>query len=362
MLSHSKTTYMLVAGDCVPVGNGRQIELAVAGLIAVGHRVCVALVSSGGSLSTRLQALGASVRILNSKSSISLSVTAKVADIIRNERPQTVIGWGVETAGIICGAQVLTKLSRHSWRYIQQVSEPSLTVLQSVMVAQADQIIVTGESVWRSCKKEPSLQSITFVPPAAVAFDETVDREQVALQVGLDPSKKWTLCVAPLISKSRVDRLIWGFDQMAVTHNGLEHIVVGRGQLLQRLQRRAWVEEVSDSIHWFKYLPALPSLFRHVELILQCGCVAYGGCLLEGLSHGVPAVTVDTPLSRDVIGDSDAGILVPTSPGSEFARRATELLENEELRTRCSSAGKQRAKEMFDQTSSLSKLLEVLAS
>ncbi|HCA51124.1 MAG TPA: hypothetical protein DEP12_12040, partial [Planctomycetaceae bacterium] len=87
-----------------------------------------------------------------------------------------------------------------------------------------------------------------------------------------------------------------------------------------------------------------------------------GGCLLEGLSHGVPAVTVDTPLSRDVIGDSDAGILVPTSPGSEFARRATELLENEELRTRCSSAGKQRAKEMFDQTSSLSKLLEVLAS
>ena len=62
--------------------NGRQIELAVAGLIAVGHRVCVALVSSGGSLSTRLQALGASVRILNSKSSISLSVTAKVADII----------------------------------------------------------------------------------------------------------------------------------------------------------------------------------------------------------------------------------------------------------------------------------------
>ncbi|MAN05706.1 MAG: hypothetical protein CMJ56_02390, partial [Planctomycetaceae bacterium] len=93
---------MLVAGDCVPVGNGRQIELAVAGLIAVGHRVCVALVSSGSGLSTRLQALGASVRILNSKSSISLSVTAKVADIIRNERPQTVIGWGVETAGIIC--------------------------------------------------------------------------------------------------------------------------------------------------------------------------------------------------------------------------------------------------------------------
>ena len=183
----------------------------------------------------------------------------------------------------------------------------------------------------------------------------------MALQVGLDPSKKWTLCVAPLISKSRIDRLIWGFDQMAVTHNGLEHIVVGRGQLLQRLQRRAWVEEVSDSIHWFKYLPALPSLFRHVELILQCGCVAYGGCLLEGLSHGVPAVTVDTPLSRDVIGDSDAGFLY-------LQARAVNLLVGQlncSKMKNCEHAvprRKQRAKEMFDQTSSLSKLLEVLAS
>jgi glycosyltransferase involved in cell wall biosynthesis len=84
--------------------------------------------------------------------------------------------------------------------------------------------------------------------------------------------------------------------------------------------------------------------------------------LLEGLSHGIPAVVIDTPPSRDVLGDSGAGILVPTVPGSEFARRATELLENEELRTRCSSVGKQRAKEMFSKEASLFKLLEVLGS
>ena len=50
---------MLVACDYDPVGNGRQIELAVSGLIAAGHRVSVVLVSSGGGLTTRLQAVGA---------------------------------------------------------------------------------------------------------------------------------------------------------------------------------------------------------------------------------------------------------------------------------------------------------------
>ena len=220
-------------------------------------------------------------------------------------------------------------------------------MVEAAIVGQADQIIVMEESALQACERVKSLQAIRFVPPAAVAFNEMVDREQLALQIGLDSNKKWTLCVAPLISQSRIDRLIWGFDQMAVACDDVEHIVVGSGKLLRRLQRRAWIEEVDASIHWFEHLPALPSLLRHIQLILQSGCVAYGGCLLEGLSHGIPAVVIDTPPSRDVLGDSDAGILVATDPGSEFARRATELLENEELRTRCASAGKQRAKEIL---------------
>ncbi len=359
MLSHSKTTHMVVACDYDPVGNGRQIELAVTGLIAVGHQVCVVLVSSGGGLATRLQAAGARVYVVNRRPGISLSVIPRVAEIIRNEQPQAVVGWSIETAKIISITRVLT---RHSWRYIQHVSEPSLTVLETAIVARADEIIVTGESVVQATRGMESLQSISYVPPAAVAFDEMVGRDQVASQIGLNPNKKWTLCVAPLVSQSRIDRLIWGFDQMAVARNDVEHIVVGSGQLLRRLQRRAWIEEVDASIHWFEHLPVLPSLFRHVRLILQSGRVAYGGCLLEGLSHGIPAVVIDTPPSRDVLGDSDAGILVPTVPGSEFARRATELLENEELRTRCTSAGKQRAQEVFNKETFLSKLLKVLGS
>ena len=360
MISRSKTTYMLVACDYDPVGNGRQIELAVSGLIAAGHRVSVVLVSSGGGLTARLQAVGATSYVVNQRPAIRVSVTFQVAEIIRNEKPQAVIAWGVETAVIVGSARVLTRRSQRSWRYIQQVSQSSLTMIETAIVAQADQIIVMEESVLQACERVGSLQAIRFVPPAAVAFNEMVDREQLALQIGLDSNKKWTLCVAPLISQSSIDRLIWGFDQMAVARDDVEHIIVGSGKLLRRLQRRAWIEEVDASIHWFEHLPALPSLLRHAQLILQSGCVAYGGCLLEGLSHGIPAVVIDTPPSRDVLGESDAGILVATDPGSEFARRATELLENEELRMRCASAGKQRAKEMFNKETSLSKLLEVL--
>ena len=203
MVDHSKKTYMLVACDCGPVGSGRQIELAVAGMVAAGHRVCVVLLSSGGGLATRLQAVGAKVCVVNISSDVRVSVTFHVAKIIRNEQPQGVIGWGVETAIIVGSARFLARLSGHSWRYIQLVSQPSLTVVETAMVARADQIIVMGESVLHACERMELLQSIHFVPPAAVAFDEMIDREQLASQIGLNPGKKWTLCVALCIVTSR---------------------------------------------------------------------------------------------------------------------------------------------------------------
>ena len=132
MLSHSKTTHMMVACDYDPVGNGRQIELTVTGLIAVGHQVCVVLVSSGGGLAVRLQAAGTGVYVVNRRPDVSLSVISRVANIMQNEQPEAVVGWSIETAIIIGSTRVLT---RHSWRHIQHVSEPSLTVLEAVVVA-----------------------------------------------------------------------------------------------------------------------------------------------------------------------------------------------------------------------------------
>jgi len=80
--------------------------------------------------------------------------------------------------------------------------------------------------------------------------------------------------------------------------------------------------------------------------------VAFGGCLLEGLAHGIPLVAIDTPESRSVIGDGDAGRLVPAVPESEFARRAIQLLEDRDLAAACTAAGRRRVAEWFDRQAS----------
>ena len=82
-----------------------------------------------------------------------MSATFQVAEIIRNEQPRTVIGWSVETAVIVGSARVLT---RRSWRYIQQVSQSSLTMVEAAIVGQADQIIVMEESALQACERVKS--------------------------------------------------------------------------------------------------------------------------------------------------------------------------------------------------------------
>ena len=52
---------LLVVRGLDPVGTGRQVELAAAGLAAAGHEVAVALTSAGGSLGERLAHAGHAV-------------------------------------------------------------------------------------------------------------------------------------------------------------------------------------------------------------------------------------------------------------------------------------------------------------
>jgi predicted TIM-barrel fold metal-dependent hydrolase len=54
-----------------------------------------------------------------------------------------------------------------------------------------------------------------------------------------DPWDAFAHAVAPLVAEARLDRLLWGIDQLEVVHRGVEHVLVGSGPLERRLLRRA---------------------------------------------------------------------------------------------------------------------------
>jgi len=172
-------------------------------------------------------------------------------------------------------------------------------------------------------------------------------RGEVAARLGLRPGTVWTLCVAPLDPCAHLDRLLWAVDQLGVVHRGLEHVLVGAGPLVGRVHRRARLQRLAERLFVHASVDCLPDLLPRVRLVWQAGEVAGGGCLLDGMAHGVAAVAVDGSAARRLIVDGVTGRLVAADPISELPRRALPIIEDDALAARYGSAARDRAARDF---------------
>lgn len=349
---------LLVTADQDLIGSGHQLQLAAAALQAAGWQVAVALLRRGGGLADRLAAEGLPVFQVGVRPTVDAASLPRLVQLCREQRPTAVLAWGRPAAVPVAAARlVMQQLRLGQWRHLQRLAQPPRPGLELAAVGIADRVLVTADWVSAGWGAAGDAGRVVVVPPAAARFPVTVGRDQLADRLGLDPGKRWTLCVAPLAAASRLDRLLWAFDQMGVARRDLEHIIVGAGPLKRRLARRARIEELAGCVHFFDHLDCLAELLPQVDLVMQSGRVAHGGCLLEGLSHGIPLVAVDTPESREVIGDDEAGRVVPAVPESELARRAIQLLEEPDLAASCSAAASRRLGDLFDPAASLAALI-----
>lgn len=354
---------LMVACEHDAVGSARQIELSAMALRDAGWRVTVACISEGGSLANRLEKDGFEVWRLSRRPRLDAAVLPRLLGLIWRERPTIVLGWGRETMLTLAATRMLAWAGGlRQWQYLQHLSQPPKGSVETLAATVADGLLVTAGWIVKVCESLGLAGRMTIVPPAAVSFSESEDRLELAERLGLDPAKRWMLCVAPLVASSRIERLLWCVDQMGVVRKDIECVIVGRGILKRRLLRRARVEEIDGRLHWFDQLSDLPKLLPHVQLLLQPGSVAYGGCLLEGMAHGIPAVATDSPEYCALLGQDEAGRLVPAAPESEFARRAIELLENREAADACCEAARQRIIEQFDPKTSLAALVAAIRS
>jgi glycosyltransferase involved in cell wall biosynthesis len=213
----------------------------------------------------------------------------------------------------------------------------------------ADRVLASSETVAESCRRlGVAAHRIAVVPPGIVADEGGgLSRELVARRIGLDPAREWTLSVTPLVAEARLERLIWGIDQLGVVRKGMQHLLVGDGPQARRLWRRARVQELAERIFVVPSCDVLPDLLGQVKYVWQSGTTACGGVILDAMARGVPALAVESDSARQLIAHGETGWIVPPLPESEFPRRAFTLLERPEEAMRFGTAARSRAIEVF---------------
>jgi glycosyltransferase involved in cell wall biosynthesis len=347
----SRTSILLAARGGDPVGTGGQVELLARGLTAAGWNVHLTTLAAGGSIVGRLHDADVTTHALGRRPEIDAGATASAIRLAARLRPAVVLTFGRSLAGLAAAIRAVVP----GTRVAAQLAVPLTRRHTAWALRQIDLVVASTPGTAASCRRGGLPESrLVEIPPGVqpggaddVAASERLSRAAVAARLGLDPAKIWTLCVAPLVTESRLERLLWAIDQLGVVRRDVEHVLVGAGPLARRLARRAFVQEIDERLVVVPHTDTLPDLLDHVRLVWQSGSVAFGGAILDGLARGVPAVAVESDAARSLIGDDVTGRIVPAVPESELPRRAFGLIEEPELAERFAAAARVRAAEMF---------------
>lgn len=326
------------------VGTGRQAELLAVGLAQAGWNIHVAVTSSGGSLAGRLVAAGIPVHRVGRRPLTDTAAAFRLVRLAGSLRPAAVIALGRRQAWLAAAVG----LARPSVKTIGHMAVPPSGPL-GWPLRRLDRVIATSAGVAEACMRLGVMPARVFTIPPVIVADagQGLSRAEIAARLGLDSAADWTLCVAPLVAASRLERLLWAIDQLGVVRKGMQHVLVGAGPLLARVRRRARVQELAERLFVFQHCDVLPDLVGEVACVWQSGSVAYGGVILDAMARGVPAVAVEGDAVGQLLVDGETGWIVPALPESELPRRAFNLLEDDALRARLGAAARERAEKEF---------------
>lgn len=341
-----RSPILLAVRGLDPVGTGRQVELLAAGLRAAGRDVHVALTTAGGGIADRLARDGFPVhRPGHRPTAPDLAAAAHLAALVRRLRPDAMIACGRSALP----AAAAVALAAPATRVAVQLAVAPRGRLHAWALRCPDLVIATTQHVAAACvRMGVAADRVATIPPGSAADRGSgLDRAAVAARLGLDPARRWTLCVTPLDAAARVERLAWGIDQLGVVRKDVQHVVVGAGPLRGKLLRRARLQDCAERMVLVPHCDLLPDLLGHVALVWQPGEVAHGGAILDGMARGVPAVAVESDAARQLVVDGATGRIVPPLPESEFPRRAFNILEDDALAAGWGAAGRDRAAAKF---------------
>jgi glycosyltransferase involved in cell wall biosynthesis len=157
------------------------------------------------------------------------------------------------------------------------------------------------------------------------------------------------LYVGRLEIRKRVDRLMYAMQQVCRRQALARLLVVGEGPERKRLEKLAAQLGVAQRISFLGEVSRrdLLQLYQSANLfVFPSEQEGFGFVLAEALACGRAVVALDTPATREIVGDG--GILVNPEDITCLGRAILETLDDVSLIRQIERRARRRAEEFFD--------------
>ena len=191
----------------------------------------------------------------------------------------------------------------------------------------------------------PDGHELVFLPPfldAAAILAGRRDRAMLAARHGLDPERRWLLCVAMMRPGDKLQsyqRLGAALDRLG--RNDWQLLVVGDGAARDGVE--AALAPIADKLALLGAAApsALPEIYRACDIYVWPGVgEAYGMAYIEAQAAGLPVVAGHERGVPDVVRNGETGLLMAPDDDGAFAEAVGRLLDDDQLRAGLGNAAR----------------------
>lgn len=170
-------------------------------------------------------------------------------------------------------------------------------------------------------------------------------------------SKHELLFVGRLVEKKGLHVLIAAMPKIIKENPDAFLTIAGSGPMERQSRNMVRQYGLGDKVNFLGMLPQsqLPLLYRRAAMAVFPFVVAEGGdqeglglVVIEAMGCGCPVISSDLPAIHDSITHKENGLLVKPGNPEPLSRAVTELLSNDDLRSRFSRQARKGVKERFD--------------
>lgn len=166
-------------------------------------------------------------------------------------------------------------------------------------------------------------------------------REQALVALGLDPARRYVAVVARLHPIKDHETLLKGFARATARLGDVDLLVVGDGELRERLEGLTRELEVSDRVQFLGVRSDVPELLAAVDLFaLTSLSEAASLTILESMASALPVVVTNVGGNPEMVTDGVHGKLVERGDSEAVARAIETIFKDPDLASRMGREGR----------------------
>ena len=239
-----------------------------------------------------------------------------------------------------------------------------LSRLHRHTLARAHRVIAVSNAVARELQSHRivSDRQLAVVPNGVDVdrFKLDFDRIEFLKSLGLPGHVSLVGSIGELRTLKRHDDFIRAASRVALRFCDTHFVLAGVDTSLSRevykhLEQLVTATGLNDRFHFIGWVEEAEKLLRCLDVFVSASeTESFGLAIAEAMAAGTAVVATATEGAREVVGDRDAGLLVPIGDVEQIAESIATLLSDETRRTQIGA----RAREVVDQKFSLQRMVD----